>query len=376
MLTPPAPGNQRAGLWSDKTLDFTEWSADLEFRASGQEHASGKLQLWLVKDGQHDVGESGLYTVDKFQGLVIVVDDYGSTVISSFLGIIADIADITQGGNIRGFLNDGTTSYKNHHHVDSLTFGHCEYPFRNLGRPSQLRIHQDANNFKVTIDGQSCFESPQIRIPPGYNFGITAASAPDPDSFEIFKFVTLTHNTDFNSKSRQDAGQMHNHVPPPQFQRQPDTVDPKEVNAESIAKDKEFADLHDRLQAHNRHLAQMQLEMNQGLAKQDGSQAEIKMLLVQLANRLEALERKVTSIDEATSQHDHGKMHQELKDHVQRQGDTFKMGLDYDVMSAIHEGHSRLYNFLKWMVIIQAVGVVAYFGWKSRKNSRKANKYM
>lgn len=84
MLTPPAPGNQRSGIWSEKTLEASEWTVDLEFRASGQEHASGKLQLWLAKNGQQDIGEASLYTVDKFQGLVIVVDDYGSTVSTMF----------------------------------------------------------------------------------------------------------------------------------------------------------------------------------------------------------------------------------------------------------------------------------------------------
>lgn len=68
-----------------------------------------------------------------------------------------------QGGSIRGFLNDGTTEYKNHHSVDSLAFGHCDYAYRNLGRPSQLQIKQQSDFFEVVVDGKSCFKSDKVR---------------------------------------------------------------------------------------------------------------------------------------------------------------------------------------------------------------------
>jgi hypothetical protein len=52
-------------------------------------------------------------------------------------------------------------------------------------------IKQHDSGFRVDVDGKLCFESSKIRLPLGYNFGITAASAENPDSFEIFKFENV-----------------------------------------------------------------------------------------------------------------------------------------------------------------------------------------
>jgi mannose-binding lectin 1 len=52
----------------------------MDFRASGPERGGGRLQLWLTKNGRADIGTSGVYTVGKFDGLVIVIDTYGGTV--------------------------------------------------------------------------------------------------------------------------------------------------------------------------------------------------------------------------------------------------------------------------------------------------------
>lgn len=69
-----------------------------------------------------------------------------------------------QGGSIRGFLNDGNVDYKSHHMVDSLAFGHCDYPYRNLGRLTKLRVRQTAKEVEVTVDDRSCFKSDKVTI--------------------------------------------------------------------------------------------------------------------------------------------------------------------------------------------------------------------
>ena len=38
------------------------------------------MQLWYVKDGQNVVGTSSIYTVGKFDGLVLVIDQYAGSV--------------------------------------------------------------------------------------------------------------------------------------------------------------------------------------------------------------------------------------------------------------------------------------------------------
>ncbi|KAK4137446.1 concanavalin A-like lectin/glucanase [Trichocladium antarcticum] len=175
ILTPVAPGNQRGAVWADRSLEQQSWIADVEFRANGQERGGGNLNIWLVRDGAHTIGSNSIYTAGRFEGLALVVDQSGGS-----------------GGMLRGFLNDGTKDYMSQHNVDSLSFGHCSFAYRNLGRPTQIKLRQTEAKFSVEVAGRSCFESDKIRLPSGYNFGITAASANDPDSFEVFKLVVLT----------------------------------------------------------------------------------------------------------------------------------------------------------------------------------------
>ena len=147
ILTPPYPGGKNAAAWTDARLPYTEWQVDLAFRAAGPDRGGGNLQLWYTKENQEQIGQNSVYTVGKFEGLVLVVDAQGG-----------------KGGGIRGFLNDGTTDYKNHHHLEALAFGHCDYAYRNLGRPSLLKIKQDTQGFEVTVDGRQCFRSDDVRL--------------------------------------------------------------------------------------------------------------------------------------------------------------------------------------------------------------------
>lgn len=185
-LTPPHPGNKRGALWATTPLTSPTWDLNLEFRASGPERGSGNLQLWLLKDKSPATDLASVYTVDKFDGLGLVLDQYGG-----------------QGGSLRGFLNDGTTSYRQRTDIDSLAFGHCSYAYRNLGRMSRLRVSQSQTGFEVAMDDKLCFRSEKMVLPGGYYFGVSAASAEHPDAFEVAKFVV--------SAGTGGAGQLQQH---------------------------------------------------------------------------------------------------------------------------------------------------------------------
>ncbi len=85
VLTPPAPGNQRAAIWAETPLKHSVWTADIDFRATGPERGGGNLQIWYVMDGQDTVGTSSIYTVGKFEGLALVIDQYAGSVRSPSL---------------------------------------------------------------------------------------------------------------------------------------------------------------------------------------------------------------------------------------------------------------------------------------------------
>ena len=61
-----------------------EWSAEFQFRASGQERGGGNLQLWYAKDGQSKIGSSSIYTVGQFDGFALAVDSHGGRVCIPF----------------------------------------------------------------------------------------------------------------------------------------------------------------------------------------------------------------------------------------------------------------------------------------------------
>jgi mannose-binding lectin 1 len=59
-------------------------------------------------------------------------------------------------------LNDGTTDYKSINSPDALAFGHCDYSYRNLGRPSIVKLKHTNSIFEVTIDDKPCFSTNKV----------------------------------------------------------------------------------------------------------------------------------------------------------------------------------------------------------------------
>ena len=245
ILTPPAPGNARGALWGDKAVNTETWMAEVYFRASGQDTGTGNLQFWYAKD-KNQINIDSVYTAGTFDGLALVIDQYGG-----------------RGGGVRGFLNDGTQNFRSHSSLESLAFGHCDYSYRNLGRPSKLTI-ESHNGLKVSIDDRECFSSDKISLPSGYYFGLTAATSDQPDSFEINKVLITTN-----------IPQTHQNVirggAPPQQQQltrldrfpgSPEAV-PDQVADEIKDQAAQFADLHNRLQGLTHQVANIFGEFDQ-----------------------------------------------------------------------------------------------------------------
>lgn len=104
ILTPPHDGSKRGGTWSDKVEQDDEWETEFKFRASGPERGSGLFQMWYAATPLEDIKLASLYTVGKFDGLVLAIGQYGGK------------------GSLRAFLNDKSISFKDHHHIDNLAF--------------------------------------------------------------------------------------------------------------------------------------------------------------------------------------------------------------------------------------------------------------
>ncbi|KFA52849.1 hypothetical protein S40293_00917 [Stachybotrys chartarum IBT 40293] len=283
ILTPVAPGNQRGSVWAENPLKITSWIADVDFRASGPERGGGNLNIWLARAGHHAIGASSIYTVGRFEGLALVIDQHGGS-----------------GGMIRGFLNDGSVDYLQHHNIDELAFGHCLYSYRNLGRPSQIKMRQTDTTFKVEIDGRLCFESDKIKIPAGYEFGVSAGTPDTPDSFEIFKLVVMADSLQPQGDTNSNAGnqqQVTKEQEPSKKKSKDNTRDTSKKSnmfededfEDLITADEDadifqtsktqFQDLHNRLQTTNHQLSAVYRMVNKHNQLDDQRYNEIKQLL-------------------------------------------------------------------------------------------------
>jgi mannose-binding lectin 1 len=354
-------------------LQHQHWTADIEFRANGPERGGGNLNIWLARDGSHVVGSDSVYSAGRFEGLGLVIDQHSGS-----------------GGMLRGFLNDGTTDYKNHHNVDNLAFGQCSFSYRNLGRPTQIKLRHTESKFSVEVAGRPCFESDKIRLPSGYNFGLTAASADSPDSFEVFKLAVLTgENSDHANNAHQDANQgsadnNNNNKPRMTFGRggQATVEDPydnaiPDEEADKIVSSKaQFADLHNRLQSVNHHLSTLFRTMGQNAGVDEQRHAETSSMLGELKGlmgrleKIDVFEHRLRDIEtemRSMRQEMAGRLRDSenaIKYHVSDKHET----LAENVKSHAKTGHARLI----WVVIgsqVVLVGAFAYY--KRRKTSPK-----
>jgi mannose-binding lectin 1 len=258
-----------------------------------------------------------------------------------------------QAGFIRGFLNDGTTDYSHHHSVDSLAFGHCDYSFRNLGRPSRIMLKQSDSMFRVEVDGNLCFESDKIKLPLGYSFGITAASAENPDSFEIFKFVTTTEshtpdiqdpNSDVQNAGMSSPPPVTNKIPEPNPGTSPNDIpsfsdQPETPASQYQSSAEQFSDLHNRLQAMMRNFNALHNIFNEEKQQAHIRHEELMGHIVRADNSLERIEKMMKKIEEvqADVRQTKSDLHNALDRHV--------AGLRGEVRST-HSSESLFSSFL------------------------------
>lgn len=372
VLTPINPGNQRGAIWSESVLSQQSWTADVEFRATGPERGGGNLGIWLVRNGDQDVGASSIYTANRFDGLALVVDMHGGS-----------------GGMIRGFLNDGNTDYNSHHNVDELAFGHCLYSYRNLGRPTQIKLRQTRDSFRVDVDSKLCFETDTFSIPGGNKFGITAATPEDnPDSFEIFKLAVMSEmsgsdNYQYDSgRSKQRSPSRDTPRRDPPSRKGQDTDDEKDFD-DSIMEDEDpdvfqtsrtqFQDLHNRLQSTMHQISAVFRTVSKIQSAEARHNGEVVNILNDINDKLSSvgqvgeLQKRIGDLEKEVRS-----MRNDLSRKIQANERNFK-GILTDHHATLSQtlidslpGHKRLF-----LVVVgtQVLLVAAYVVYKRRRAS-------
>ncbi|KAK4498526.1 hypothetical protein PRZ48_011184 [Zasmidium cellare] len=376
ILTPPVPGNAKGALWSDSTASQAPWSAEVEFRASGQETGSGNLNIWYTKD-QDKIGTDSVYNAEKFDGMVLVVDQYGGS-----------------GGKIRGFLNDGSQNFRGHSSLESLAFGHCDYSYRNLGRPSKLKVTNN-NGLTVSIDDRTCFSSDKISLPAGYHFGLTASTGENPDSFEVLSFQVQAglsgSSQQQNQQPIQQQGGQQQQVPQLQkmdaFPGAPEYVPDKDADSINSQSD-QFTDLHNRVQSLQHNMANMFLELktlsdkldskhtdllfsvqNMKGSQESGLPPEVVGKIQKMSERLESMEKVVEIVKRDVEGKDYRQVLNELHTAVQGIHGGLTEHLPDRILDIMRR-HSPQFGLFVIIVVGVQIGLAGgYVLYKRRRNS-------
>ncbi|KAI9678929.1 MAG: hypothetical protein M1829_001914 [Trizodia sp. TS-e1964] len=375
ILTPPWPGNRRASLWSSNAVPYKEWMTEVYFRATGPERGGGNMQVWYTKEGKETIGTASIHTVKKFDGLALVVDTNGG-----------------RGGSVRGFLNDGTIDYANHHNIDALAFAHCDFPYRNLGRPLILRLKQARSIFIVEIDNKPCFQTDKVSLPENYILGISAGSAETPDSFEVSKLITTTPMPPDRLLTPEQVrlrnqGQAQSPSPQPVIPRPTSTsaapkfTSPPDTPAASIkTPEEQFSDLHNRLQSQNRHLGMVYSEL-MAVSEQLGDVLEALSHCAQasqislLDGRIAGVEATVQAIRADVEARDYGSHIESLRREVRESHRAVTHMLPETVARVVETASPRIGFLLFVAVGAQLVLAASYVVYKRRK-SMQPKKYV
>ncbi|KKK13510.1 hypothetical protein P175DRAFT_0505013 [Aspergillus ochraceoroseus IBT 24754] len=359
ILTPPYPGNTRGYAWSQSTLSESEWTAELQFRASGVERAGGNLQLWYAKDGKEKIGSASIYTVGQWDGFALVVDTHSG-----------------RGGSVRGFLNDGTTDYKSHKSVDSLAFGHCDYSYRNLGRPSVVRVKHTNAVLEVTVDDKLCFATDKVSLPAGNTIGMTAATPENPDSFEIFKIVLQNSPSGVGKAppvQQQQRQPNENQQQPLAAQGQANTQQVQSASVDIRSITEQFVDLGSRIQLINHAANNIIRELGNQGNKVENKQNELLQKLAtkeqvgSLEVRLQRLEQTLQSIQRTLEGNDYRDRFNQLHETLRSSHLSLTENLQGTLLNVITASTPRMGFFIFLVIAFQILLAASYVIYKRRR---------
>ena len=353
ILTPPYGGNKKGALWTENKNTLQDWQVDFDFRVGATERGAGNLQLWYANNGVQEVSTSSIYTVGKFDGLVLVIDTLSGV------------------QKIRGFLNDGKTEYRSHGNVDGLAFGHCDYNYRN--RPtSRLTLKSTSSGLSVTIDDKPCFSSTKITLPTNYNFGLTASSSDPPDSFEVFKFAASPTTPSTQPLTQQQPRQ-----------HQPNQASPGQMDTppSSSSSGTEYRDLNTRIDLLAKSISNLfSLIESQKTTSSEQLNAIVSrlpnsQLVSTLDSKISNLDKLVRDLEREFKSSDHNTQFRKLSEQIQKthEGVTEHMPLrirEYMIAHTPRIGFI-LYSFMGFQTCC-----IGAWGWYKWRKSTMPKKYL
>ena len=142
----------------------------------------------------------------------------------------------------------------------------------------------------------------QVKLPSDYYFGITAASADVPDSFEAYKFVVTTSSSIAREEPRRgqipqqgnQQQQQQGQLPPQGYQQQQLFQDTPASQYKS--QDTQFEDLHNKIQIIAHSLDSLSQQVSKLAQNSEGRHAEISRNVMS-ADQLNAMDQRIQGIE-------------------------------------------------------------------------------
>lgn len=246
---------------------------------------------------------------------------------------------------------------------------------------------EHSNHVRVLI-------TPQVNLPEGYYFGVSASSAENPDSFEVHKFIVSTTNTytreEPKKKYAKPAGHQEQANMASQQQHQQQTHKQggadhsnipqmlEDVLAGSIrSQADQFADLHNRVQIINNRVAEIHEMVEHMVRTNTEHYNNLMNRVVPIDDRSAATIRNVEKVERTTMEilrdlesKDFKDMMQQIHGALERNHDGLTMSLPV-AMGAVYQGHKpSMTSFLFVAVAVQIMITGAYIVYKKRRNSQ------
>jgi len=342
--------------------------------------------MWYVRDSQAHETPASVFTAPKFDGLVLLVDQYEG-----------------HGGSVRGFLNDGTKDIRSHPDPDTLAFGKCDYAYRNRGELTPIKLHHAEGFLEVIVDGQTCFKTDKVALPEGYYFGVSASSAENPDSFEVHKFIVSTTNSyareepnlkkkDYinsqqNHQQQQDRAVQQGHEQQTHKQNQAQQNYGSSTSQNDIPKmledvlagnirsqQDQFADLHNRIQIINNRVFEIAETVERIQKQNDERWNELMHRIVPIDDRGAATIRNVEKVERTTMQILRDLENKDFKDFMSqihlaldRNHGNVMQSLPGMMGDVVTKSGPSMTTFLFIAVAVQIMIVGAYIVYKKRR---------
>jgi lectin, mannose-binding 1 len=218
----------------------------------------------------------------------------------------------------------------------------------------------------------------QIKLPSGYFFGISAASAEIPDSFEAFKFI-LSTPTDGESQPAPPSSQNLAQEQKP-FSDGDSTKD--EPASKYTTQPDQFADLHNRLQIMNHALSNLFREISSLSGKVEAGNNELTKRgsvspdqLSTIEKRLSAIERNVDAIRRDVEGKDYRGQLDKLQDALRDTHTSLNDVMPHIFNEIVSTSAPRMGLFVFILICFQ-LGMAGAYVWYKRRRANAPKKYL